>query len=156
MPHDEAQRISTKGYSPECLERLYEKSSNSDEPPRHEANHRSVHQRFSARTKSLVIFAHPPILVDPSDRPLHYPPTRQYLEASRWHELVEIYLHAFFGPLPGPRLQHLRRSGLASTLDELGIPPQGLLYPICPLAFSAVAPVQPKMGEVRKRSVGVS
>jgi hypothetical protein len=37
------------------LLRLYEKSSNSDEPPRHEANHRSVHERFSARTKSLVI-----------------------------------------------------------------------------------------------------
>src|SRR5829696_1881847 len=58
------------------LLRLYEKSSNSDEPPRHEANHRSVHQRFSARTKSLVVFAHPPVVLDPSDRPLHHPPTR--------------------------------------------------------------------------------
>src|SRR5215208_4251410 len=56
--------------------RLYEKVSNTDEPPRHEANHRSVHERFSARTKSLVIFAHPPVLADPSDRPLHHPPTR--------------------------------------------------------------------------------
>src|SRR5215212_3230969 len=37
------------------LLRLYEKVSNTDEPPRHEANHRSVHERFSARTKSLVI-----------------------------------------------------------------------------------------------------
>src|SRR5215203_720064 len=63
-------------YSPTCLERLYEKVSNTDEPPRHEANHRSVHERFSARTKSLVIFAHPPVLADPSDRPLHHPPTR--------------------------------------------------------------------------------
>src|SRR5215208_6117768 len=63
-------------YSPKCLERLYEKASNTDEPPRHEANHRSVHERFSARTKSLVIFAHPPVLADPSDRPLHHPPTR--------------------------------------------------------------------------------
>src|SRR5215208_5791326 len=58
------------------LLRLYEKVSNTDEPPRHEANHRSVHERFSARTKSLVIFAHPPVLADPSDRPLHHPPTR--------------------------------------------------------------------------------
>src|SRR5215203_1119340 len=77
--HDATERSSTPlqtAYSPECLERLYEKSSNSDEPPRHEANHRSVHERFSARTKSLVIFAHPPVLVDPSDRPLHHPPTR--------------------------------------------------------------------------------
>ena len=36
--------------SPKLAERLYEKSSNSNEPPRHEANHRSVHERFSART----------------------------------------------------------------------------------------------------------
>ena len=50
-------------YSPECVERLYEKSSNSDEPPRHEANHGSVHQRFAARIKSLVIFAHPPCIL---------------------------------------------------------------------------------------------
>jgi hypothetical protein len=31
-------------------ERLYEKSSNLGEPPRHEADHRSVHQRLSAST----------------------------------------------------------------------------------------------------------
>src|SRR5215208_3713973 len=77
LPAKEAWRISLgKVYSPKCVERLYEKVSNTDEPPRHEANHRSVHERFSARTKSLVIFAHPPVLADPSDRPLHHPPTR--------------------------------------------------------------------------------
>src|SRR5215211_3550233 len=73
-------RRPTIGASPATFhtvsERLYEKVSNTDEPPRHEANHRSVHERFSARTKSLVIFAHPPVLADPSDRPLHHPPTR--------------------------------------------------------------------------------
>ena len=37
-------------YSPECVERLYEKSSNTGEPPRHEADHGSVHQRLAART----------------------------------------------------------------------------------------------------------
>src|SRR5215210_621154 len=52
-------------YSAECVERLYEKSSNTGEPPRHEANHGSLHQRFPARTQPLVIFAHPPLLVDP-------------------------------------------------------------------------------------------
>src|SRR5215208_3569160 len=54
-----------RSYSAECLERLYEKSSNTGEPPRHEANHGSVHQRFAARTKPFVVFAHPPLLVDP-------------------------------------------------------------------------------------------
>ena len=37
-------------YSPECVERLYEKASNTGEPPRHEANHGSIYQRFAART----------------------------------------------------------------------------------------------------------
>src|SRR5215208_4846920 len=46
-------------------ERLYEKVSNSGEPPRHEANHGSVHQRLAARTRALVVFAHPPVLLDP-------------------------------------------------------------------------------------------
>jgi hypothetical protein len=47
------------------LPRLYEKVSNSGEPPRHEANHGSVHQRLAARTRALVVFAHPPGLLDP-------------------------------------------------------------------------------------------
>jgi hypothetical protein len=47
------------------LLKLYEKVSNTDEPPRHETNHGSVHERLAARTQPLVIFAHPPVLVDP-------------------------------------------------------------------------------------------
>src|SRR5215217_3802246 len=34
------------------LPRLYEKSSNTGEPPRHEADHGSVHERLAARTRS--------------------------------------------------------------------------------------------------------
>src|SRR5215210_7802002 len=63
------------------LPRLYEKPSNTGEPPRHEANHGSVHHRFAARTKPLVVLAHPPLLVDPRQRTLHHPPTRQHQEA---------------------------------------------------------------------------
>jgi hypothetical protein len=36
-------------------ERLYEKPSNTGEPPRHEADHGSVHQRLATRTRPLVI-----------------------------------------------------------------------------------------------------
>src|SRR3954451_16882015 len=39
------------------LQRLYEKSSNTSESPRHEADHASVHQRLPARTQPLVVFA---------------------------------------------------------------------------------------------------
>ena len=56
------------------LLRLYEKSSNTGEPPRHQADHGSVHQRLPARTRPLIVFAHPPVLVEPCDRPLHHPP----------------------------------------------------------------------------------
>src|SRR5215211_5292944 len=70
-------------YSPECVERLYEKSSQADQPPQHEATHGSIYERFPARTQPLVIFAHPPILVDPRKCPLYYPPTWQHLKALR-------------------------------------------------------------------------
>jgi hypothetical protein len=63
------------------LLRLYEKSSNTGEPPRHEANHGSVYQRFAARTLPLVVFAHPPVLVDSGQRPFHHPPPRQHHKA---------------------------------------------------------------------------
>src|ERR671910_2197593 len=98
------------------LERLYEKSSNTSEPPRHEANHGSVHQRLAARTEPLVILAHPPVLLDPSDRPLHHPPAREYQEAFGRQQLLPIHSHALFGPFPRPPHQHFFGSGLLRTL----------------------------------------
>ena len=62
------------------LPRLYEKSSNAGDSPRHEADHGSIYERFSTRTRPLVVLAHPPVLVDPGDRPLHHPSSRQHLE----------------------------------------------------------------------------
>ena len=65
----EPKGTTTIEYLPELLRiplpRLYEKVSSADEAPRHEADHGSVHERFPARTQSLVVFAHPPLLVDP-------------------------------------------------------------------------------------------
>ena len=48
-------RASLLPYSPVCAERLYEKSSNPDEPPPREANHGSVHHRLAARTRLLIV-----------------------------------------------------------------------------------------------------
>src|SRR5215210_8229593 len=58
------------------LLRLYEKWSITGEPPRHETNHGSIYERLPARTQPLVVLAHPPLLIDPGDRPLHYPSSR--------------------------------------------------------------------------------
>jgi hypothetical protein len=63
------------------VERLYEEPSKAGQSPRYEANHGSIYQRLAARTHPLVIFAHPPVLVDPRNSPFHYPPTRQYQKA---------------------------------------------------------------------------
>jgi hypothetical protein len=68
-------------HSAECVERLYEKSSNSGEPPRHETVHGSVHERFPPRTQPLVVFAHPPLLVDPRNSSFYHPPAREHQEA---------------------------------------------------------------------------
>jgi hypothetical protein len=71
-------------YAPEVqlprihLLRLYENPSKAGQPPRHEADHASIYQRFPARTRPLVVFAHPPVLVDPRNSPFHYPPPRQH------------------------------------------------------------------------------
>src|SRR5829696_1762088 len=147
-------RRPTIGASPTTFhtvsERLYEKSSNTGKPPRHEADHGSVHQRLPARTQTLVVFAHPPVLVDPSDRPLHHPPSRQNQEAFRGHQFLPIRLDALFGPFPGPRHQHLFGSGLFRTLDELHAPTQRLFDPVLALVLSSVARVQPQVGEARK------
>src|SRR5918995_2604774 len=84
------------------LLRLYEKSSNTRESPRHEANHGSVHQRLAARTQPLVVFAHTPVLVDPSYRPLHHPPAREHHEALGGMNFSQ----SSFAPSLAPSLAH--------------------------------------------------
>src|SRR5215208_3602792 len=64
--------------------------------------------------------------------------------------MLPIHLHAFLGPLPGPRLQHLLGSGLTWTLDEIHAPPQRLLYPVLALVLSTIACVQPQMRKAGK------
>src|SRR5215217_1263412 len=43
-------RSTASRYTSNLVERLYEKSSNASQPPRHEANHGSIYERFAART----------------------------------------------------------------------------------------------------------
>jgi hypothetical protein len=132
------------------LLRLYGKSSNSGETPRHEADHGSVHQRFAARTKPLVVLAHPPLLIDPRQRTLHHPPTRQHQEAFGGHELAPIHRHALLSLTH----QHPFRGWLSGALDEVHTPSQSLAHPIGALVLSAVARVHPQVGEARELSVG--
>src|SRR5215210_2063356 len=141
-------------YSPKCVERLYGKSSNSGESPRHEADHGSVHHRFAARTKPLVVLAHPPLLVDPRQRTLHHPPTRQHQEAFGGHELAPIHRHALLSPFLRPTHQHLFGGWLSGALDEVHAPSQSLAHPIGALVLSAVARVHPQVQEARELSVG--
>jgi hypothetical protein len=49
--HDIALSYRPSGaYSPECVERLYEKASKVGQPPHHEATHGSIYERFAACT----------------------------------------------------------------------------------------------------------
>src|SRR5215208_6634143 len=132
------------------IPRLYEKSSQADQPPQHETTHGSIYQRFPARTKPLVIFAHPPVVVDPRKRAFYHPPPRQHLETWRRHELLPIYRYAFFSPLLGPRLHDLFGGSLARALEEIHAPPQHLLDPVFALVLPAVATIQPQMTEAGK------
>ena len=132
------------------LPRLYEKPSNTGEPPRHETDHGSVHKRFPARTQPLVVFAHPPLLVDPCQSPLYHPPAREHQEALRWHQLLPIYGHALFGPLPGSPHKHLFWGGLFRTFHHIHAPAQGPAHPVCALALSALARLQPQLRKARK------
>src|SRR5215212_2857182 len=150
-PRSYEKELPPRLFSHQCVERLYEKVSNTGKPPRHEADHGSVHQRLAARTRPLVVFAHPPVLVEPRKCPLYYPSTRQHLKAFRGHKILPIDLHALFGPLLGPRPHDLFGSRLARTLQEIHTPPQGLLYPVLALILSTVACVQPQMREARER-----
>src|SRR5215212_10112072 len=53
--------------------------------------------------QSLVIFTHPPVLVDPRERPLYYPPPRQHDEPLRWQEL---FRQSTFAPSLDHSLAH--------------------------------------------------
>jgi hypothetical protein len=44
---DEIVMISFGPYTPQCVERLYEKASSVSQSPQHEANHGSVHENAS-------------------------------------------------------------------------------------------------------------
>src|SRR5215212_11326467 len=45
------------------------------QPPHHQACHRRVNERLTSRAQPFVVLTHPPVLIDPSERALHYPST---------------------------------------------------------------------------------
>jgi hypothetical protein len=134
-------------YSPEGVERLYGKCSNAGESPRHEADHGSVHERLSACTKLLVVFAHPPLLVDPSDRPLHHPPPRQHQVALGGNSFCQSTATPTLAHSLAHAMSTLFWGGLFWALEEIDAPPEGLFYPVSALVLSALARLQPQVRE---------
>ena len=83
--------------------------ANMGEPPRHEASHGSVHQRFAAPTSSRS-FCSSSCFGRSSDRAFHHPSPRQHHEAFGRQQPVPIHGHALFSPLSGSRHKHLFRA----------------------------------------------
>jgi transposase len=55
--------------------------------PHHQPYHRGIHKRFCAGAQPLVVLAHPPVLGEPGEGPLHHPSTRSMRGAgggARW------------------------------------------------------------------------
>jgi hypothetical protein len=95
-----------------------------------------------------------PVVLDPGQRPLHHPPSRQHQVAFGRQQVPPIHRHALFGPFPRPPHQHLFRGGLSRTLYEIHAPVQGLPDPVRALGLCALARVQPQVGEAGKPLVG--
>src|SRR5215207_9908633 len=52
------------------------KFSGTGQAPHHKPYHRGVHERLRAGAQPLVVLAHPPVLREPREGPLHHPPPR--------------------------------------------------------------------------------
>jgi hypothetical protein len=143
--------IASSAYSPNHLERLYEKPSQADQPPHHQATHGTIYQRFAARTQPLVSFAHPSVLVDPRKRPLHHPPPRQHLETWRSHELLSIYRAT---PSLAHSLAHDFRTSSGAALRARSrrstLLPRAFSTQFFALVLPAVATIHPQMTEAGK------
>jgi hypothetical protein len=84
------------------LERLYEKSSNASQPPRHEPSH-GIYERTSPLADNLSLSLSSSSCSSRS-MTMSAPPTpRQNLQSPRVAVVSANYCHTFFGPLSGPR-----------------------------------------------------
>src|SRR5215211_676873 len=61
-------RVSEKNSSRNCLKIL-----STSQPPYHQPCHCRIDERFCGGAQPLVILAHPPVLREPGEGPLHYP-----------------------------------------------------------------------------------
>jgi hypothetical protein len=59
------------------------KVSDTGQAPHQQPNHRSLDKRLCADAQPLVVLAHPSVLAQLCEGPLHYPPTRQDLSKPR-------------------------------------------------------------------------
>src|SRR5215213_11911539 len=111
--------------------------------PRHQPYHRRVDERLRARAQPFVILAHPPVLREPGEGPLHHPPPRQSHVPSRRHEPLPVDFLALLGPFSRPNLRHLLWYGLWGLAHNLHAQAHYLLGP--PPAPALVACVQPQV-----------
>src|SRR5215216_1857100 len=92
-------------------------------------DHCRVDKSLRARAQPLVVLAHPPVLSQPGERALYYPPPRQGHLPSRRHEPLPIEFPALLGPFPGPDLRHLLLHGLWGLAHDLHAQAHNLLGP---------------------------
>src|SRR5215212_6785925 len=57
----------------QSLRETVRKASLASQPSHHQAAHRHVDERFATLGQPLVVLAHPPVVIYPGKRSLHYP-----------------------------------------------------------------------------------
>src|SRR5215203_954983 len=114
----------------------------------HQPCHRRVDEGLPGGAQPLEVFGHPPVVRDPREGALHYPPSRQHPKTLRRHELLPIHILAFLGPLPGPSLGYLLRERLPGLAHHLHTQSHNFLGPSSPP--SLVSSVDPQVSKARE------
>src|SRR5215216_7560004 len=80
------------------------KVSDTGQAPHKQPNHRSVDKRFCADAQPLVVLAHPSVLAQPCEGPLHHPAPRQYLKASTREQPLPVDVPTLLSPFSSAQI----------------------------------------------------